>query len=552
MKEASRSASVRPGLVTGSLVAAMLTASLISVFYLAWKVAGLPFVPFDVFDWMTRVLPGQVLAAGIGAMVTVIRALNIGPTAAAAKAAEQAMAIAGMFFTGTIAGTILFSIIRALRGRYARTLGLALGIATGIPVELISQQVGQTASTGPALSALWVLGTILLWGAALGWADQQLLAVAGMVAKPSGQPAGGDTVKRIDRRRFLVRLGGATATITVTGAVVGELFKVTGKRVSPATGKDLLWSTTHPLPNADAAVKPVPGTRPEFTPLERHYRIDIDAFPPIIDAQQWRLNIDGLVERPLALTLEELQRFEPMHQFLTLSCISNPVGGDLIGTSRWTGVSLQRLLPSLRLQTGATHLKIRAVDGFYEIVSLETIRSDERVMLTYAWDGVPLLPEHGFPLRIYIPDVYGMKQPKWIESIEVTNQSPAGFWVIRGWDKVARMKATSVIDTVAVDMTIINADHRRLVPIGGIAHAGARGISKVELQVDDGPWQEAALRTPLSHLTWVVWRYEWPFDHGKHTFSVRCYEGDGTPQVATPSPVEPSGATGLYNKTEMF
>src|ERR1700732_1281138 len=113
------------------------------------------------------------------------------------------------------------------------------------------------------------------------------------------------------------------------------------------------------------------------------------------------------------------------------------------------------------------------------------------------------------------------------------------------------MKSTSVIDTVAVDMTIINADHRRLVPIGGIAHAGARGISRVELQVDDGPWEEAALRTPLSDLTWVVWRYEWPFDHGKHTFRVRCYEGNGTLQIASPSPVEPSGATGLYS-TQSF
>ena len=241
-----------------------------------------------------------------------------------------------------------------------------------------------------------------------------------------------------------------------------------------------------------------------------------------------------------------------MHQFITLSCISNPVGGDLIGTTRWTGVSLQRLLPSLALQVGATQLKMRAADGFYEVVSLETIRSDERMMLTYQWDGAPLLPEHGFPLRIYIPDVYGMKQPKWIESIEITDHWEPGFWVDRGWDKDARMKATSVIDTVAIDMTIINADHRRLVPIGGIAHAGARGVSKMELQIDDGPWQEAALRTPLSRLTWVVWRYEWPFDHGKHTFRVRCYEGNGEPQIATQSPVEPSGATGYHNRTEMF
>src|ERR1700730_10015273 len=217
-KKSSISASVRPGLVTGSLVAAMLTASLIAVYYLAWKVAGLPFVPFDVFDWVARILPGQVLAAGISAMVTVIRALNLGPTAAAAKAAEQAMAIIGMFFTGVIAGTILFSIIRALRGRYACTLGLALGIALGVPVELISRSVGQTANTGPGLSAVWVLGALLLWGATLGWANQQLLAVAGRVLR--AKPAGGDTVERIDRRRFLVHLGGATAVVTVIGAIV--------------------------------------------------------------------------------------------------------------------------------------------------------------------------------------------------------------------------------------------------------------------------------------------------------------------------------------------
>ena len=548
--EKEPSASAQPGLLTGAVIAAMLTASLISIFYLGWKAAGLPFIPFDVFDWMTRVLPGQVLAVGIGALVTVIRALSLGPTAAAAKTAEHTMAIAGIFFAGLIGGTILFSITRALRGRYAWLLGLVLGIALGVPVVLISHTVGQTASTGPGWSAVWVLGTVLLWGVTLGWVDQKLLGGAGVVTKAAATVAGEDTVERIGRRRFLVRLGGATAVITVFGAVVGELSKVTRKRVSGATGK--LWSSTHPLPNAAAAVEAVAGTRPEFTPLERHYRIDIDTSPPVIDPEQWRLKIAGLVDKPLALTLDELRRFEPKHQFITLSCISNPVGGDLISTTRWTGVSLQRLLPSLGLKAGATHLKMRAADGFYEVVSLETIRSDERVMLTYAWDGVPLLPEHGFPMRIYIPDTYGMKQPKWIESIEVTDHWEPGFWVDRGWDKDARVKATSVIDTVAMDMTIINADQRRLVPIGGIAYAGARGIAKVELQIDDGPWQEAALRTPLSDLTWVVWRYEWPFDHGKHTCNVRCYEGNGTPQIAAQSPVEPSGATGYHNRPEMF
>jgi hypothetical protein len=173
-------------------------------------------------------------------------------------------------------------------------------------------------------------------------------------------------------------------------------------------------------------------------------------------------------------------------------------------------------------------------------------------MLAYAWDGVPLTREHGFPLRIYIPDIYGMKQPKWIESIEATDHWEPGYWVERGWNKVAQMHATSVIDTVAVDMNIIGADQRKLVPIGGIAHAGARGVSKVEVRVDDGPWQEAVLRAPLSQLTWVLWRYDWPFQPGKHTFTVRCYEGSGTPQITTLSPAEPNGATGLHSRSMML
>jgi hypothetical protein len=194
-------------------------------------------------------------------------------------------------------------------------------------------------------------------------------------------------------------------------------------------------------------------------------------------------------------------------------------------------------------------LKIRSADGFFEVLSLDTIKADPRIMLTYAWDGLPLMRKHGFPLRIYIPDLYGMKQPKWIESIEVTDHWEPGFWVERGWNQVAQMQATSVIDTVAADRTITATDGRKLVPIGGIAHAGARGISKVEVQVDGGPWTEAELRTPMSQLTWVIWRYDWPFQSGKHTFTVRCYDGNGASQIATPSPPAPDGATGLDSRS---
>jgi DMSO/TMAO reductase YedYZ molybdopterin-dependent catalytic subunit len=358
------------------------------------------------------------------------------------------------------------------------------------------------------------------------------------------------SIQQADRRQFIIRLGGATAIITVVGAVLARsLRKGPGREAAPAQGE--LWSSHHPLPNADAAVKPAPGTRPELTPVAQHYRIDINTAPPVIQEDSWRLNISGLVEQPLALTLEDIRRGNPMHQFVTLACISNPVGGDLIGTTRWTGLSLQHLLPQLKLRSNATHLKIHAADGFYEIVPLDTIRADERVMLAYAWDGVPLTVEHGFPLRIYIPNHYGMKQPKWIKSMEAIDHWEEGYWVTRGWDKEAIMKATSVIDTIAEDMMIIEANANTRVPIGGIAHAGARGISKVEVRMDDGPWEPAQLRTPLSGLTWVIWRYDWPFQKGKHTFTVRCTDGQGVTQITEEAPPHPSGASGLNTRSAM-
>jgi len=525
------------------LVASAMTMALVGTLFFGWRVAGLPFVPFDVFDWLTRVLPGRLIAFGIGTMVSVISALHLGPTSETAKLAEQLMAIAISFTAGVLGGAILFVALRALRTRYAVTFGLILGIVLGVPAMLISLHASETASVGPVAGAIWVLGVFLLWGTVLGRVEERLIGTETTDAE----------VERIDRRRFLVKLGGTTAVVTVAGAVVGELAEARRREaVVMASGEPIRWSTTHPLPNTNAAVQPAPGTRPEFTPLERHYRIDINTIPPKVEEQHWSLRIAGLVENPLAFTLQDLQRYEPVHQFVTLSCISNPVGGDLIGTTRWTGVSLQRLLPDLRLKPSATHLKIRSADGFFEVISLDAIKVDPRIMLTYSWDGVPLRREHGYPLRIYIPDIHGMKQPKWIESIEATDHWEAGYWVQRGWNQVAQMHATSVIDTVAVDMTIIGADRNKLVPVGGIAHAGARGISKVEVQVDGGPWEQAELRTPLSQLTWVIWKYDWPFQSGKHTFTVRCYEANDTRQIATQSPAEPNGATGLHSKSMML
>src|SRR5262249_44022517 len=265
-----------------------------------------------------------------------------------------------------------------------------------------------------------------------------------------------------------------------------------------------------------------------------------------------RLDIRGLVRQPIKLTIDDLRRREVRHQFITLACISNPVAGSLIGTQRWSGVPLARILNEVAPLDSATHLLIRSADGFDEVVAIDLIRSDDRIMLAYDWDGVPLPIPHGFPLRLYIPDRYGMKQPKWIESIEVIDRWQPGYWVRRGWDREARMKTTSVIDVVGTNMMNMSTGSGAAVPVGGIAHAGARGIRSVEVSIDDGEWVSAALRQPLSGTTWVIWRYDWPYRTGKHTFTVRATDGDGQLQTTTLAPPHPDGASGLHSRTVML
>ena len=521
---------------TPPLIGVLVTAPLVAASYAASTLLGLPFAPFDLFDWLTRRLPGAVITWGIDLMVQVIRGVGVRDTASAAKVAEQTMAIVLFVAAGTLIATILYGIVRGRR--HAVGIGVGIGTVVGLPVALSARSIEGASSSWPG--GLWVLASFAIWGAVVAWTSTRV---------PRPQPTTVTThearvAERLGRRRFFVRVGTASAVITVGGAIVGTLG---GRGREREAGTR--WSAQHALPNSAAAVRPAPGTRPEFTPLEDHYRIDINTVASVIDEDQWQLQVTGLVERPLALTMSDVRGHVSMDQFITLSCISNPVAGDLIGTTRWTGVSLQRLVPAFGLKPQATHLRFGSADGFFETVPLDAVRRDARVMLAYAWDGVPLPAQHGFPLRIYIPDVYGMKQPKWIVSIEALDHHEDGFWVVRGWDRRARMKATSVIDTVAVEAIATDAHGQTLVPMGGIAHAGARGISRVEVRLDNGPWSAAQLRQPLSDLTWVLWRYDMPFQPGEHTFTVRCYDGDGMPQITAVAPPHPSGASGIHSRT---
>lgn len=564
----------RPNLLTGALVGGLITAPLLALFFLGNALLGLPFVAFDFFNVVRDALPGGLLTFGIDTMISIITAFNLGALDDTAKLAEQAMAIFALLGWGIVAGATFFFINNLIRSRMKRdpdfplaiVLGAAAGGLTGIVMAIASLTAGISASAAmqeSLLSVLWVFGLFLAWGVALGWIYSDLQAI------PEGEKfVNTEGVEKpvavINRRQFLVRVGGATATLTVVGAGLGallgggrgetELATTTAlPEGTPQAGEAVAvqssqpWSATNALPNADAAPLPAPGTRPDLTPVPEHYRIDISLSPPRIDGATWALTIGGLVNTPVTVTLDSLQNdYEPLHQFLTMGCISNRIAGDLISTQRWTGVSMQTLLNQAGVQPEGRYLKITSGDGFHEVVDLELINSDPSIMLTYWWDGQALPERNGFPVRIHIPDRYGMKQPKWITGMEVIAEYEQGYWVRRGWDEVARVQTVSVVDTVAVNAAY-EQDGATLIPVGGIAWAGARGISKVEVRVDDGEWQEAQLRPTLSDRTWTQWRYDWAFSEGYHTFFVRTVDGTGTPQTEREQGSRPSGATGIHS-----
>ncbi|GAB1422491.1 hypothetical protein MASR2M15_27250 [Anaerolineales bacterium] len=522
------------------LLSAATAAPLMAMLYLADRFFGLAFLPFDFFDWLARMLPGSLLTFGIDSMVDTIIAFNLGETSSAAKTAEQLLGLVSFFIVITLIGGIVIYILSRLEEKQRIVAGMVMGAIAVIPLVLISHEVNQSSTVDPLLNSIWFMALFAVWGWVLAW-----VVNATLIAPETAQT---EAEMGLDRRQFIIRLGSASAVLTIAGAGLGALLGSGSNdpvEIVVDTTTDTMSDTAQNLPNKSAILKPAAGTRPEYTPLDQHYRIDISARPPVIEPETWRLKINGLVENLTELSLAELQSdFESVDQFVTLSCISNRLGGDLISTTKWTGIPFSKIMTLVKPEAEAGAVLIRGADGFDEFVRLETLTSDDRIMLVYAWDDQPLKQKHGFPLRIYIPNLYGMKQPKWIESMEFVSEWGEGFWVRRGWDKDATINATSVIDTVAVD-SIYKQDDQYVVPIGGIAYAGPRGIKSVELRVDQGEWQTAALRQPISDTTWVIWRFDWPFTGGNHNFEVRCTEGDGTLQSEVARGTRPSGATGI-------
>ncbi len=271
------------------------------------------------------------------------------------------------------------------------------------------------------------------------------------------------------------------------------------------------------------------GDKVKYTPNDDFYVVDIGAGHPAVDEASWRLTLDGKVEKPLKLSLAEIKQLPSVTQTRTFECISNPVGGPLIGNALWVGVQMKRLLEMAGIKPGAKELLVRAADGFHTSIPIE-LALHEQALLVYSMNGEPLPRAHGFPLRCVWPGRYGMKQPRWITRIEVIDTNYLGFWEQQGWSNNAFVKINSQILFPQPRETINTPTYT----IRGLAHAGLAGVKKVELSSDEGKtWNAATLiRGPEpKELVWTEWRYEWPVPaDGRYVIIARATDHDGVMQ----------------------
>jgi DMSO/TMAO reductase YedYZ molybdopterin-dependent catalytic subunit len=345
-----------------------------------------------------------------------------------------------------------------------------------------------------------------------------------------------------DRRRFLAAAG----LLAAAGVTLGA----TGRRITARSGagasRDALT-----FPTADRALAPVPpgvsvdtpGVSEFFTPTSNFYRIDTAITVPQVAADSWELTIDGMVDRPFRLTYDELIDRELIEADITLTCVSNEVGGSLLGTARWLGVRLDDLLAEAGIDPSADQIVGRSVDGYTCGFPVDVLDGRD-ALVAVGMNGEPLPLQHGFPARLIVPGLYGyVSATKWLTGLELTRFDRFDqYWVERGWVDDAPIKLQSRIDTPRGLSDVVAGT----VPIAGVAWAQTRGIDRVELQIDDGEWVETTLADELNDVTWRQWTYAWEATPGRHTIRVRATERNGPIQTDERVEPFPSGATGQH------
>jgi DMSO/TMAO reductase YedYZ molybdopterin-dependent catalytic subunit len=495
--------------VAGLAGTAALTACL-AVLSTLWT--RVPFVPVNIAQRLVRVTSGQVNSFFID---------RLGHWA-------QRLALLGTCLGFVVAGLLAGIAVRA----FARegTRGSALWWISFLPFWALSVGLYVTypQSLGRVPFALVTVPLYVAAGGAARWVHER-------ITSPPPRKATELT------RRFFLRSAMLGAGAIAFG--VADLGRLLYRRRDPGLDRLHLANVTEvtlpsPAPG-DAAFDDIAGLTPLVTSTAHHYVVDEELIDPDIDPLAWRLRVGGLVDHPLELTYDELKALPAVERYQTLECISNRIGQRLISTAKWTGVPLHLILERAGVQAAAVEVVFSAAGGYSD--SLPAAKAmDPSTLIATGMNGNVLPRAHGFPARVLSTGTYGMKNPKWLVAIDVVDRPYQGFWEQRGWVKAAIVNTGSRID-VPIDHAVLPAT----VTVAGVAFAGDRGISKVEVSTDDGAtWNVAALRSELSPVAWRQWRYDWAPEKGDHVIFVRATDGTGATQTMQVAGTFPSGVTG--------
>lgn len=439
--------------------------------------------------------------------------------------------------------------------------GIAAFAALGVAAALTRPGAGPAAALPSLVGG--ALGALTLWAFVAGplapdlwpWSPPTPAAPGGPPmstarggpAAPAGARADaderGEETDPEGRRRFLRGVGVLAGTAAVAG--LGGHWLAGRRGVSAARR-----AVTLPTPSASAPAVPAGADlslaqlAPYVTPNSGFYRIDTALVVPQVDPETWRLRIHGRVREPIELTFEELLARPMVERYVTLACVSNEVGGDLVGNARWLGVPIKELLDEADPEPGADQVVGRAVDGWTCGTPTAVLCDGRDALLAVGMNGEPLPVEHGFPARMVVPGLYGyVSACKWVTELELTSFADFdAYWVPRGWSAQGPVKTESRIDTPRPRNRLTAGP----VTVAGVAWAQHRGIRAVEIRVDGGPWRPAVLAPTVSVDTWVQWSWRWDATPGAHTLQVRATDADGVTQTPERRPVAPDGATGWH------